>query len=56
MYKVEAGGDHAVVEGDDEFFEGLGEGGRECVDPGGEERVPAQHVRLHVYHTTPRHL
>ena len=55
-YKVEAGGHHAVVEGDNELLEGVSEGGRQSVDPGGEERVPAQHLWLHVHHATPRHL
>ena len=56
VYKVEAGRHHAVVEGDNELLESLGEGVRQSVEPGGEERVPAQHLWLHVDHATPRHL
>ena len=56
VYKVEASRHHAVVEGDNELLESLGEGVRQSVEPGGEERVPAQHLWLHVHHATPRHL
>ena len=45
-----------MVERGDEFLVGLGEGGGESVEPGGDQRLPAQHLWLHIDHATPGHL
>lgn len=51
-----AGWHHAVKKGSDEVFVRCIDSGGQGIEPGQHEGPPAKHVRLHVDHTTARHL